>query len=145
MIKFRGTTPEGKVVEGYYVKVTDKHFIIPAPPKISFCANYGEGCFGVIENDSGEYPNEVLPSSLAMYVGIDDKNGKKIWGSFEVDGVMSEGGDRAKNERGETGIVVFSQGAFVLVYEPPHNWDPMEPIDGLIKRWEVIPKEQENG
>ena len=91
MIRFRGTTKEGEVVEGYYAKVEDSHLIIPDGASL---------CLGVkimSEHDFLEGFVEVLPLSLAMSTGISDKNKVPIYGSFEVDGVMSEGGDKLRD------------------------------------------------
>lgn len=46
---------------------------------------------------------EIIPSSLSMQTGLPDKHGKMIFGSIEVDGVMSKGGDRIEfsNDMGE--------------------------------------------
>ena len=59
--------------------------------------------------------------------GVKDINGKEICSGYRV-----------RNERGEIGVIVFSQGSFVSEYEPPYNWDPMEPADGLLDRQEII-------
>ncbi len=36
---------------------------------------------------------EIVPESLSMFTGLTDKNGKQIFGSIPIDGVMSMGGD----------------------------------------------------
>lgn len=91
MIKFRGTTKEGKGVKGWLLRThfPDTYWIIKDMLYVADVL-YGlnpkfpkhlQGCY------------QVLPSSLAMYTGIKDKNKAEIYGSFEVDGKMSDGGD----------------------------------------------------
>lgn len=100
MIKFRGETKEGKVVEGYYLylkhfpggwmdddpKEHDRHMIFPVKQE---CSNPYDA-EGTIHR--GVY-YQVTPQSLAMSMGINDRNKAEIFGSFPVDGKMSEGGD----------------------------------------------------
>jgi hypothetical protein len=53
-------------------------------------------CIGYFSNIFGGYfidTYEVITESLAMFTGLYDKNGVPIFGSFEVDGKMSKGGD----------------------------------------------------
>ena len=63
--------------------------------------------------------------------GVKDINGKEIYE-----------GNRVKNERGEIGTIIFSQGSFVSKYEPSYDWDPMEPVDGLLERQEIIGEQE---
>lgn len=62
-----------------------------------------------------------------LFTGLHDKNGKEIFES-----------DRCKNIHGEIGIIVFSNGAFWLRYESPHNWDPMCPAELITDKMEII-------
>ncbi len=64
-------------------------------------------------------------------------------GVKDINGRVICKGHRAKNERGEIGRIVFSRGAFVSEYEPPYNWDPMEPVDGLLERQEIIGEDEQ--
>ena len=85
---------------------------------------------------------EVHPSSLAMSIGITDKNGKMIFGSFEVDGVMSKGGDKC-----EHGKVVFFDGSFCLD-SGNTNQSPTPIKQDRCRHWEIIGDQwevEENG
>lgn len=135
-MKFRGTTPEGKVVEGYYVRsFHGQHIILPK-----------EGCCRLSGNNFHGAGVEVLPSSLAMSTTIFDKNETEIFGSFEYEpGKMSEGGDnvRANNFKVSVGKVIWNRGAFVFGGDKPG-------LAGTeLRQWnilEVLPKlEKENG
>ena len=82
---YRGTTPEGKVVEGYLGTGWTPS---SGYEEIGFFISW-------INENKVFCEEEVLPSSLAISTGITDKNKVPIYSSFPVDGeVMSEGGDR---------------------------------------------------
>lgn len=84
-MSYRGVSIEtGKTVFGYHAKVEGKHYIIPDDAEILDCCPNGEGVGGFVE---------VHSQSIAQSTGVLDKNNKMIYGSIEVDGVMSEGGD----------------------------------------------------
>jgi hypothetical protein len=68
---FRGVTPDGKVVEGWYRNTN--------------------GC--VIKDEKTWSDFDILPLSLALSAGIPDKHGRMIFGSVPVNGEMSKGGD----------------------------------------------------
>ena len=74
---------QGKVVTGYYTYMhdgdeDDEHRHLIYQHKTSwFMGNF----------------SEVVPESLAISTDLQDKNGVTIFASFEVDGVMSKGGD----------------------------------------------------
>ena len=53
----------------------------------------------------------VIPSTIAQFTGLKDKNQVEIYGSIEIDGVMSEGGDIVKVE-----IDVYN-GIYVCEYQ----------------------------
>jgi len=77
-IIFRGWSPDLKEwILGYLIVSSDGQYYI--------VTNFDE--WGDIESYI------VLPESLAMYTGLKDKNGKRIFGSIPVDGRMSKGGD----------------------------------------------------
>lgn len=70
-----------ELVTGYYLKVGDHNLIFAGNPNI-------------IEPELiGCSFDKVDPSSIAAYTGIDDKNGTPIYGSIEIDGKMTKGGD----------------------------------------------------
>ena len=88
MVLFRGITTEGKVVEGSLVQFNGHNYIVT--DKNGYSYSRITASHGYLSTDDAL---EVPPSSLAMSTGISDKNKVPIYGSFEVDGVMSEGGD----------------------------------------------------
>jgi hypothetical protein len=136
MIKFRGTTKEGKVVEGYYFcdKKADKHIILTGYISIKYITS----------------PCEVLLLSLAMSTGIKDKNDEEIFGSFPVDGVMSEGGSEVEfipieefgTQKKQFAKIYYSKTrkAFCLKGTRGTKWDM--PILHNCKYLEVIPKQE---
>lgn len=75
----------GGTVTGFYFQTPGKNFITGGV----YCHKTRCG--------ANEYvlapAYEIDPHTLAMSTGIKDKNKKEIFGSFEVDGVMSKGGD----------------------------------------------------
>ena len=79
---FRGKTKEGEVVKGYLYEVGGKSYIIPLGADI-----------GWTDTDFVKTFVEVIPDSLAMDTGVEDKNKVKIYGSFPIDGKMTSGGD----------------------------------------------------
>ncbi len=87
MVLFRGITTEGKVVEGSLVQFNGHNYIVT--DKNGYSYSRITASHGYLSTDDAL---EVPPSSLAMSTGISDKNKVPIYGSFEVDGFMSEGG-----------------------------------------------------
>ena len=89
MFEFRGREIDtGREVEGSYVPLHGRHFLVDK--EYGYLTELGE-------RDGMDYYRrgiEVTPESLAMSTGKKDINGKMIFGSFEVDGKMSKGGDR---------------------------------------------------
>lgn len=74
-----------ELIEGYYlVTKQGKHFII----SYAYQSEY----MPVIDT----IKDEIIPETLAMSTGLTDKHNTMIFGSIEVDGVMSKGGDRVK-------------------------------------------------
>ena len=133
MIKFRGTTPEGKVVEGYY-----EYDRISKEYSIFYQERNPDHPGGWIWR---EYI--VPPSSLAMSTGISDKKrtkkfpeGEEIYGSFEYEpGKFSEGGDNVKRIMGIQVIRIHVQWT---QYPSCSGWSI-----GYSDVLEVIPKEKE--
>lgn len=63
--------------------------------------------------------HDIIPESLGMFWGRTDKNGKEIFGSIPVNGVMSKGGDVVKRSLSgatptTTDDVYFHKGCFVI-------------------------------
>ena len=90
-IKFRGFRTDGKgVVYGYYVYRPDgKHLVYWQP---------------FPEATQNTY-HEIHPSSLGMFTGLHDKNGKEIYGA-----IGERGGDMVQSGR----LVVYDRGSFIL-------------------------------
>jgi hypothetical protein len=81
---------------------------------------------------SFEYGEEVIPETLSMSTGQLDKNKEMIFGSFEVDGKMSKGGDVVSGidgfgKRKEVGVR-FLDGAFYPLCEGEFYWSDIEII-----------------
>ena len=107
MVKFRGKTKEGKEVKGYYCYVQKKHYIILSGAFIS-------------PQNGIHYYSEVIPSTIAQFTGLKDKNKVEIYGSIEIDGKMSEGGDIVKVKSDiptYQGAVEFNCGSFMIQAE----------------------------
>ena len=110
------STETGKEVFGYYI-----HFL-------------GNDFISQFDNNTtmtfAECWDSVHPQSIAQAIGINDKNDKMIYGSIPVEGVMSEGGDEAKqkleNNITRTGKIISRKGAFCIIgddesYDYLHN------------------------
>jgi hypothetical protein len=102
MFIFRGQRIDNKEwIEGYYVfNPKWEHLIFEK----SWLLKHGVMGAGV----------PIVPETLSISTGQLDKNKVEIFGSFEVDGKMSNGGDRVKfkNCSPETHNVIFENGAF---------------------------------
>ena len=70
----------------------------------------------------------VDSATVGEWTGLVDKNG--VTEIYE--------GDICRNESGEVGQIVFVNGAFVSMFLPPYDWDPMAPCDGGLAHQEVI-------
>ncbi len=77
---YRGLTEDGKVVFGWLNESHDNF----------------DGIFYHITPRGTALTYKVTFASLAQFTGKHDKNKKPIYGSFEIDGVMTEGGDLVK-------------------------------------------------
>lgn len=53
--------------------------------------------------------HEIIPSTLSMQTGQTDKNGEMIYGSFRLDGKMTEGGDRVIDSDGNEYDILFGE------------------------------------
>jgi len=145
-MKYRGLTKGSKKeVKGNHLVIDSKHYI--HYPKVGF-ANC-ECCGGLYLESLAE----VTPESLAMETTINDKNNKMIHGSFPVDGVMSRGGDKVKDERGIVHNVEWGghweYAAFGLSGKrlpmmgtgPEYYWDELNPL--YSKHLEIISRQYE--
>lgn len=83
---FRGKrTDNGKWIEGWVGKVRDNYYIlIDNPTHESNLLWLNSEVF------------QVYPNSVAMQTGVHDKNKEMIYGSIELDGKMTKGGDRVE-------------------------------------------------
>jgi uncharacterized phage protein (TIGR01671 family) len=69
-IEFRGRTAKGEWVEGYYIKGANS-YIIPL--------NNVKGMVVSLSGNLGVFADKVIPETVGQYVGIKDKNGKKVY------------------------------------------------------------------
>ena len=81
---FRAKDLDSKEVKGYYAKIEGEYYIILERAKLSYAI---PSVFGFIKID---------PTTLAMQTDILDKHKVEIYGSYSVEGIESEGGDRVK-------------------------------------------------
>ena len=141
MIKFRGTTKEGKVVEGWLVG-NDPPIIVDYG-----CAISQEPDSNALEIWNDHF--EVLPLSLAMYIWMHDKNKKDIWGSIPIgdDGAMSKGGSIMQDVKGRKYTIEWERGGLGFVGRRVGSRSSIISMDSLIGLTEfdaeVIPKEKE--
>ncbi len=82
----------GWQVFGYHFPAKDKHYIMLIGAEVDYhvAGDYdyiSDICFC-----------EIDPTTLARDTTVKDKNGNAVYGSFEVDGVMSEGGDKVRGD-----------------------------------------------
>lgn len=95
--KFRGKTKDGREVFGWLVI---DHAIMGAYYIVS--ENGWFGSLPISEFRNGNIKNnlppliKVHPETIAMKTGQTDKNETDIYGSIELDGTMTEGGDRVR-------------------------------------------------
>lgn len=84
-IPFRAKSIDGgQLVEGYYVKCRNHHYILPVHDEQS---GFDERWIQLGADDEiGWF--EIAPATLSMYTGVDDKSGKKIFGA-----IGEKGGD----------------------------------------------------
>jgi len=90
MFIFRGQRIDNKEwIEGdYFCFPQDNHYIIsPETKAFAYTVNKQDGLVGYFR---------VAPESLSISTGQLDKNEKMIFGSFEINGVITKGGDRVK-------------------------------------------------
>lgn len=128
MLKARAERKDnGELIEGYYV-------------------NYdfmGVKLSVIIDESKDDYMPLVKrlvpidPTTLAVETNVLDKNKKMIFGSIEVDGKMSTGGDTIKGIDGfgkpRTIMIIFSSGAFFPLNEDEFYWTDIEIIGGVDK------------
>ena len=85
MVRFRGKTKDnGKWVYGGFMQTPESPFII----------DYSV----IVKNAEDGYPTvydvvEVIPSTIAQFTTVKDENDDEIYGSFPINGIMTEGGD----------------------------------------------------
>ena len=91
---FRADDVRGKEVKGCYAKINGEHLIIRTDARLV------NPCSVIAIDPCPVYYikgyAEIDPTTLAMQTGILDKHKVEIYGSYPVDGIKSEGGDRVK-------------------------------------------------
>ncbi len=94
MRNYRGKRENnGEWIEGYQVVIEGKDYIVPLDAKTRVFSHRAPepGCRrGILDFI------EVIPSTVAQSTGLKDKNKVKIYGSIEINGKMSKGGDIVK-------------------------------------------------
>lgn len=85
------TVKTGQLCYGYWCKIQSKHYMILDDAEYRYR--------GVFTDDTVTGFVEIDPLTLAMDTTVKDKHGKPIYGSFVVDGKMSEGGDIYAGEK----------------------------------------------
>jgi len=106
MIEFRGKDELTGIVKiGYGIAIIPKYDIC------SIIKQVGQNITAFLQ---------VNPNTLSQFTGLYDKNGVKIFGSVEIDGKLTKGGDRIKSfDWGTIGDVVWNKekGAWAIVWE----------------------------
>lgn len=120
IIKFRAWNPDNGYMEYEPIALWSDY-------------TFSNGKLVTVHGPDGEEWTEPSHHSLMQFIGLHSQNGEEVYE-----------GDVVKNERGEVGQIVFNNGSFVSQYLPPHNWDVMEPCDGLLDRQTVIGNIYEN-
>ncbi len=126
---YRGLTKEGKVVLGCLFHHVTRAFIIDEyemTEGLCTISSTPRSISGWIE---------VLPESLAQFTGKHDKNKKPIYGSFEIDGFMTEGGDVVKGVNMHTMKVMWGiRRLGWCVQFTDRNTQYLEPMDDELFR-----------
>jgi len=129
MTKYRALTIDGRrEVKGYYCKVEGKHYIILDDAEYDNCTPVNESYQPAI----GGFV-EVIPSTIAQFTGIFDKNKKEIYGSIPIDGKMSESDDviemwvsapwNPEEPIRITGQIIWENGGWWFQGKESNNWD----------------------
>lgn len=123
-VKFRGVSVDSEEVYfGFLFVANGKSYIVSDE---TFIAGY-----------PAMWSAEVHPESVAQYIGMNDKNGKEIYGSVYLDGKLTRGGDtvgffyKGKAVRCD---IVFHDGMFCLRW--PDGYINRHHLNG--ERYEIL-------
>ncbi len=126
---YRGLTKEGNEVFGWLVVIRNRYYI-----SYTDAVMHNHWQIRTFIPSITEFA-EVTFESLAQFTGKHDKNKKPIYGSFEIDGVMTEGGDVVKGVNMHTMKVMWGiRRLGWCVQFTDRNTQYLEPMDDELFR-----------
>jgi uncharacterized phage protein (TIGR01671 family) len=144
MTKYRAIRKDnGEWVEGYLMQMY-------SPERLFIGQWINLGNEARVKDELFTSYHEIIPESLALFTALTDKNGKEIFGSIPVNGVMSRGGDILKlqyptvkiygyvDNKEITVTVEFSKGGFWFTGDgyADCNWHFYNDYEIIGNQWE---------